>query len=256
MFEQSMVEARAITARPWTLGVSVLGQAVLVTAAVVLPMLHPEVMQRVVKLVPVGGPPRAYHPAAPQKVEPGRPMSTNSRSAPRFTFTAPVRIPDRIAILQDPPPQFSGPVGSSAGFGVPGGIDAVGEGGPGLGVLPPPVPTPVRQAPQQVVRQAPAPAAPTEPVRRGGDVQASLLIYKPEPSYPPLARQARVSGIVHLTALISTEGRISSLRAMDGHPLLIKAAIDAVKQWVYRPTLLNGVPVEVVTEITVTFTLN
>ena len=81
-------------------------------------------------------------------------------------------------------------------------------------------------------------------------------IYRPEPSYPPLARQARVSGTVQLEGVIGTDGRLKELRVVSGHPLLARAALEAVSQWVYKPTLLNGRPVEVIAPITVTFRLN
>jgi protein TonB len=74
------------------------------------------------------------------------------------------------------------------------------------------------------------------------------------PIYPPLARQARVQGVVVLEAIITREGTIHSLRVVTGHPILAQAAADAVQQWRYRPTLLNSDPVEVITTITVTFT--
>ena len=75
------------------------------------------------------------------------------------------------------------------------------------------------------------------------------------PVYPQPARLARISGTVRLEALISRDGMIQSLRVMSGHPLLAQAALDAVRQWVYRPTRLNGEPVEVLTQIEVNFKL-
>jgi periplasmic protein TonB len=75
------------------------------------------------------------------------------------------------------------------------------------------------------------------------------------PGYPPLARAARIQGIVHLQAVISADGTIQHLTLIAGHPLLIEAAMEAVARWRYRPTLLNGEPVEVVTDIVVNFTL-
>src|SRR6202042_3362545 len=77
----------------------------------------------------------------------------------------------------------------------------------------------------------------------------------PRPLYPPLAKAARVSGQVHLKAVIARDGTILDLRVIGGHPLLIPAALAAVKQWVFQPTYLNGDPVEVATEIIVDFTL-
>ena len=90
----------------------------------------------------------------------------------------------------------------------------------------------------------------------GGAVQQAMLTHRVEPCYPPLARQLRLSGQVRLHAVISTDGTIELLQVMDGHPLLVQCAMDAVRQWRYRPTSLNGVPVEVETVITVIYTLN
>jgi TonB family C-terminal domain len=87
-------------------------------------------------------------------------------------------------------------------------------------------------------------------------VQAAKLIRQVTPVYPPLARQARIAGTVRLTAIISREGAIQNLQVMSGHPLLTAAALDAVKQWLYQPTLLNEEPVEVITQIDVNFTLS
>lgn len=82
------------------------------------------------------------------------------------------------------------------------------------------------------------------------------MIYRAQPSYPPLARQARVQGAVELRAIISTAGRIENLVVVRGHPMLSAAAIEAVRQWRYRPYLLNNEPIEVETEITVNFVLS
>lgn len=92
-------------------------------------------------------------------------------------------------------------------------------------------------------------------IRVTGDIQAIRLIKRVEPAYPRLALQAGIQGVVRFTATIGTDGYVRNLRVVSGHPLLIPAAQDAVQQWVYRPTLLNGQPVEVVTEIEVSFTL-
>ena len=84
----------------------------------------------------------------------------------------------------------------------------------------------------------------------------SNLIYQVTPAYPPLARQIRLEGTVSLEAVITREGAIDSLRVISGHPLLVGAAVEAVKQWRYRPTLLNGTPVEIITTVEVNFRLN
>ena len=82
------------------------------------------------------------------------------------------------------------------------------------------------------------------------------LIYRVQPAYPPLARSARIQGTVQLRAIISRTGTIENLQVMSGHPMLVGAAIDAVRQWRYRPYLLNGEPVEVETQVTVNFSLS
>ena len=82
------------------------------------------------------------------------------------------------------------------------------------------------------------------------------LIRQPKPVYPPLAKQARIQGVVRFNAVIGKDGTIQNLKVVSGHPLLVPAALEAVKQWVYQPTLLNGEPVEVVTQIDVNFTLS
>jgi TonB family protein len=117
------------------------------------------------------------------------------------------------------------------------------------------------QAPGAIVstpQNLPAPAAMVPPGAvnvPGLDAQANL-ISQPHPMYPPLAKQARVSGVVTLAAVIGTDGHVKNLSVIKGHPLLIQAAIDAVRDWVYKPTIVNGQPVEVATQIDVNFTLN
>ena len=76
------------------------------------------------------------------------------------------------------------------------------------------------------------------------------------PAYPPLAKQARVSGTVRLIGVIAKDGTMQQLQMVSGHPLLVQAALDAVRQWLYRPTLLNGQAVEVIAPIDVIFTLS
>ena len=81
------------------------------------------------------------------------------------------------------------------------------------------------------------------------------LVHRVQPEYPPLARQARIQGTVILRAIVNREGRIENLQLVSGHPMLVQAAIDAVRQWRYKPYVLNDQPVEVETQITVNFTL-
>jgi protein TonB len=86
-------------------------------------------------------------------------------------------------------------------------------------------------------------------------VEAARLIFGPKPAYPRLAIMARIQGAVRLEAIIGRDGRVEHLTVVEGHPLLVGAATDAVSRWRYQPTLLNGEPVEVETEIVVSFTL-
>src|SRR6267143_2129903 len=143
---------------------------------------------------------------------------------------------------------------------------------------PPPPPPPPPPAPAQIVRVrpqahlmdgvlggviggmggAPPPPKPklTGPLKVGGNVQAARILNRVQPVYPPLARQTRISGTVRLHAIISKDGSIQQLEVQSGHPLLQQNALDAVRQWRYQPTLLNGEPVEVDTTIDVIFSLN
>jgi protein TonB len=162
---------------------------------------------------------------------------------------APKTIPKDIANIKEeelPPPSSSGVVGGVVG-GVPGGAPGGVLGGV-LGGIPTaaPPPPPVKDV------------KPTTPqrIRVGGNVQQANLIRKVTPLYPPLAKQARIQGVVRFTAIIGKDGTIQNLQLVSGHPLLVEAAKQAVSQWQYKPTLLNGDPVEVVTTIEVNFTLS
>jgi hypothetical protein len=100
------------------------------------------------------------------------------------------------------------------------------------------------------------PADGTKRITIGGNVQQAKLISQPKPVYPPEAKEAHVSGVVRLTAVIGKEGNIINLAVIEGHPLLVPSAMEAVRQWVYHTTLLNGEPVEVITQIDVNYTLS
>ena len=94
-----------------------------------------------------------------------------------------------------------------------------------------------------------------DPIRVGGNVQESKLIRRVEPTYPELAKRARVQGKVVLVVTVDEEGNVTDIRVTSGHPLLDEAAVSAVKQWKYSPTLLNGEPVPVIANVTVFFNL-
>ncbi len=102
----------------------------------------------------------------------------------------------------------------------------------------------------------PPPKPPVQRIRQGGNITRKNLIKSVPPIYPPQARAQGIQGKVKLHVVIGKDGSVSQVEAISGHPLLIQAAIDAVRQWKYRPTLLNGEPVEVDTTIDIIFTLN
>jgi protein TonB len=156
---------------------------------------------------------------------------------------APKVIPKQINRIEEAAPPPDTGMGVVGGTGEAGGA-AGGVIGGVLGGVPgaPPPPPPPKKAPSVI--------------RVGGQVAEANLIRKVQPQYPPLAKSARVQGTVEFTAVISKEGNIENLQLVRGHPLLVQAAKEAVLQWKYRPTLLNGQPVTVVTDIIVNFTLS
>jgi TonB family protein len=97
----------------------------------------------------------------------------------------------------------------------------------------------------------PPPPAP----RRMRSTTAAPILHAVDPVYPPLAKQARIQGVVRLNIKVGADGHVSNITVISGHPLLVPPAIEAVRQWIYQPTLLNGGPVEVLTEASVNFTL-
>jgi protein TonB len=162
-------------------------------------------------------------------------------------LTTPVAIPDKILIVDEVP------------VPTPGLVPFAGGKGPGIVVPNLGLPDGVLESAEPVRPIAPPPPPPPPPTKKvsvfrtGGQVQPPKLIRRVDPVYPVMARQARVQGVVVMEAYISTDGSVDRLRVISGHPLLNQAALDAVKQWKYNPTLLNGEPVEVIMAITVTF---
>src|SRR3954469_4180864 len=155
----------------------------------------------------------------------------------------PTRIPQQVQMIKEEraPPPLAG-TGGVVG-GVPGGIPGGQLGGVIGGIISStPVAVPKVATPQRV--------------RVSQGVTQGLLTRRVNPTYPPLARQARIQGQVVLQAEISKDGSIANLRLVSGHPMLAPAAIEAVKQWKYKPYFLNGEPVEVETQITVIFSLS
>ena len=97
---------------------------------------------------------------------------------------------------------------------------------------------------------------PPDRIRVGGNQQQAQLVKQTRPVYPSAAKEARIQGVVKLSAVIAKDGSVQDLTVDSGHPLLVPAAVEAVKQWLYQPTMLNGQPVEVVTKIDINFTLS
>lgn len=258
MFEQVMLQRAAPGNRAWTTALGAAGEALLVAAAVVAPMISPQALPRVqssiVQLLTPAAPPP---PPAPREAQAAAPRVFRGFQMWGNRLVAPVLVPPRPVLIDEPPVAagFETGLGGVEG-GVPGGIPG---GVPGAlldaivrRVAPPkPVAAPAAQPPP-----APAPAAEIVRIKVGGHVQQGMLLHRVIPVYPPLALQARISGSVNLVGVIGTDGRIRGLELTSGHPLLVPAALEAVRQWVYRPTFLNGDPVEVIAPICVTFTLH
>jgi protein TonB len=126
--------------------------------------------------------------------------------------------------------------------GVPGGVEGGVPGGVVGGVV-------------GGLPSAPPPPPPAAPVRVGGNIKPPTKTRDVRPVYPPIAQSARVQGVVIIEATIGADGRVKDAKVLRSIPLLDQAAVDAVKQWVFTPTLLNGVPVPVIMTVTVNFTL-
>jgi len=247
MFEQTFVEGTVKTKTPFTVMASFIFQCVLVGIAILIPLVYTDTLptaQLTSFLVAPAPPPPP--PPPPEAAPVVKAVRVIPRQFDAGRLMAPKSIPKNIAMITEdelPPPTAAGGVvgGVVGGFsgGVIGGII-------GSVSLAPPPPPEVKAAPKSLVPQR---------IPVGGNVQQAKLINQPKPQYPPLARQARIQGTVRFTAIIGIDGKIQNLTLVTGHPLLVPAAQQAVKQWVYQPTLLNGEPVEVVTQIDVNFTL-
>ena len=215
-------------------------EAVLVGALVLAPLIYTEALPKVLMGIQVPdlplprGVPRAATPTA--------------KSPPRAKIDltkTPILIPEHIPVITDPLSLQHEPPGQVLDIG--------------LGDPPPGAPDGIFT--RMSLGSAPPPPAPrirrsrVAWIRGGGVVEAAKPIFAPKPEYPPLAIIARIQGTVRLEAIINKDGTIQDLKVLSGHPLLVKAAIDAVARWRYQPTLLNGEPVEVLTEIDVNFYL-
>jgi len=183
-------------------------------------------------------PPPAPPPPSPQVV---------IKNLPPPTYVVPIKPPERIP---DPTTIDRRPVVSvSQGVpgGVPGGVSGGVPGGSSRGEEPPPPPPPPPPTP--------APTAPPKKITVSGGVLQGSAIKKIQPPYPPIAKAARAAGAVQVQVTISEEGRVIEAAVISGHPLLRDAALQAARQWMFRPTELSGVPVKVQGILTFNFTL-
>ncbi len=248
LFEDSLLESSRGPRgrRAWATLLSLALQCFLVGVLILVPFLYTEVLpqqQLVTLLVAPPPPPPPPPPTAPlTHVKAVRVVSDIVNGQLR----APSRIPSKVLMTREvePPTAFTGGVVGGVPGGIPGGQLGGVIGGIISGISRP-VPVPKLYKPVSVPQR----------VRVSQGVTRGLLTRQVQPTYPVLAKEARIQGVVMLTAIIAKDGTIQKLQVMSGHPMLIPAAINAVKQWRYKPYLLNGQPVEVVTTITVDFSL-
>jgi protein TonB len=244
MFEDSLIESggRLKTRRGLTTTISVIFQIGLLLVMILIPLIFTEALpkQQLMTFLVAPPPPPPPPPPAAAPVKIVKQIQTDIVNGQLRT---PTKIPEKVQMIKEeeaPPPAMAstGVVG-----GVPGGVPGGSMGGVMGSILSStPVAVPKVATPQRV--------------RVSQGVSAGLLVRKVNPNYPPLARQARIQGQVLLQAEISKDGSIQNLRLISGHPMLAPAAIEAVKQWKYKPYLLNGEPVEVETQVQVNFTLS
>ena len=222
-----------------------IAQAMLVGALVLVPLIYTQALPKQLLFgeIHISTPPGP--PAAHVRVGPAKSV-LHPNSSP---LAAPATIPQGIRrVVDTPQPLQAGPdtgpwvIGAIPGGHADGTLTAIISGVPSGTSLPPPPPT--HATPKQRL------------VRIGGDVIAARALYQPPPAYPPLAMTARVQGTVVLQATIGKDGTVQDLKVLSGHPLLVHAAMDAVKTWRYQPTLLDSEPVDVLTEIDVNFKLS
>lgn len=244
MFEDSLLESggRLKTKRgPWTIFSFVL-EVVIIGVLILIPLIYTEALPKqqlmTFLVAPPPPPPPPPPPAAAPPVKVIRKIETELDNGQLRT---PTKIPQKVQMIKEdepPPTTGAGVVG-----GVPGGVPGGSMGGVIGGIIG-----------QTTTANVPKVATPQR-VRVSQGVSEGLLVHQVKPQYPPLARAARIQGSVVLQAVIGKDGTIQNLKMISGHPMLAPAAIEAVKQWRYKPYFLNGEPVEVDTQITVNFTL-
>jgi protein TonB len=249
MFEQTLV-SEGKTNISWTVLVAFGGELVLVTTLVLIPLIYLQALPKaqLTNAIFLAPPP----PPPPQAALP-RVAKVIPRQFVVGHLTAPVIVPKQVANLKEQefasPSEATGLVG-----GVPGGVPGGEIGGVIGGIVgsipsapPPPPPSPVQNELKTATPQR---------IRLGGNVQAANLLHQVTPAYPVLAKAARVQGAVQFNAVIGKDGMVREIILISGPPLLVEAAMHAARQFIYRPTYLNGQAVEVDTVIIVHFHLN
>ncbi len=227
------------TRNPAELVLSLIIHIVIVGAVILAPLLFTQVLdvhsfEAVFLVAP--RPPAAPPPPAAQPLKVARPMA---RVLDISKLTAPAVIPAKIKIVADQAPDLGAGVSGGVVGGVPGGVlGGIIGGVTDSAKIAPPAP------PERKI------------VRVGGDVKPPVPISTPQPYYPAVARAAHVEGLVVIDAIIDEEGNVVQARAVEGPPLLVAAALDAVAKWKYQPTYLNGQAVSIRTHIQVMFHLH
>ena len=241
MFEDSLVESTGKLGSgrtKYTTFLSFLLQCTLIGVLVLIPLIYTEALPAKAMLTTLVAPPPPPPPPPPPtpQVQVIKKVSTHIIDG---ALRTPTKIPDKIkkVVEEEAPPPVTSSMGVVGGVGAPGGS----PGGVLGGVL--------------ASANSAAPKIEVKKLRVSAGVQASKLISQPKPVYPPIAKQAHIQGVVQLAATISKNGTIDNLRVVSGHPMLTQSALQAVRQWKYQPTYLNGEPVEVETTINVNFSL-
>jgi protein TonB len=241
MFEDSLVEStgklRSGRTKYTTL-LSFLLQCALIGVLVLIPLIYTEALPAKAMLTTLVAPPPPPPPPPPPtpQVQVVKKVSTDIIDG---ALRTPTKIPDKIKkiVEEEAPPPVS-----SSNMGVIGGVGPAGSPGGVLGGV-------------LASANSAAPKIEVKRLKVSSGVTAANLISGPKPNYPPIAKQARVQGTVVLQAVISKSGTIEGLKVVSGHPMLTQAALDTVRNWRYKPTYLNGEPVEVETTINVNFSL-
>ncbi len=240
-FESLVLTAPASLAgrRSTTLFASVVLHTLLIIGILVLPLIFYDVIpatgEQILRTFFVTPPELAPPPPPPPPPAPGPRPVAKAIAPPKpveaTSFVAPIDVPAEIT------PEESLDLGVEGG--VPGGV----EGGVPGGVV------------GGVVGGLPLEASPARVVRVGGQIVAPKIVRGVKPVYPPLALQARASAVIIMEAQVDTRGYVKTVKILRGHPLFEEAALEAVRQWRYKPLLLNGEPTEFILTVTIMFNI-